>query len=49
MKDLIVVVMTVAFFAVCVAYVALCDRIIGPDDEPAPDTAGAVEPQEVLP
>ena len=32
MKDLIVIVMTVAFFAVTVGYVALCDRIIGPDE-----------------
>jgi hypothetical protein len=32
MKDLIVIVMTVAFFAVTVGYVVLCDRIIGPDE-----------------
>ena len=32
MKDLIVIVMTVAFFAITVGYVALCDRIIGPDE-----------------
>ena len=31
MKDLIVIVMTVAFFALAVGYVALCNRIIGPD------------------
>ncbi len=31
MKDLIVVLMTVGFFAACVAYVALCDRIVGAD------------------
>ena len=31
MKDLIVVIMTVGFFALAVGYVALCNRIIGPD------------------
>jgi hypothetical protein len=31
MKDLIVIVMTVGFFALAVGYVALCNRIIGPD------------------
>jgi hypothetical protein len=29
--DLIFLVITVAFFALCVGYVRLCDRIIGPD------------------
>lgn len=32
MKDVVVVVMTLGFFALCIGYVALCDRIIGPDD-----------------
>ncbi len=31
MADLLFMVITIAFFAVCVAYVRLCDRIIGPD------------------
>jgi hypothetical protein len=31
-KDLIVIAMTLAFFGICVAYVALCNRIIGPDE-----------------
>jgi hypothetical protein len=35
--DLLFVVITVAFFAICVAYVRVCDRIIGPD--PAPPAA----------
>lgn len=42
MRDVIVVVMTFGFFAVCVAYVALCDRIVGADDpvnEPVPESA----------
>jgi hypothetical protein len=38
MKDLIVVAMTLAFFALAVGYVALCNRIIGPD-ELDPDAA----------
>ena len=32
MADLWVVVATLAFFGVCVAFVWGCDRIIGPDD-----------------
>ncbi len=40
MKDLIVIVMTLAFFAVSVGYVALCDRIIGPDDVEGVDGDG---------
>lgn len=34
------VAVTVGFFAVGVAYVMLCDRIVGPDEpEPVPDAA----------
>lgn len=33
MKDLTVVLMTVGFFVACVAYVALCDRIVGADEQ----------------
>jgi hypothetical protein len=29
--DLLFIAIAVAFFAVCVGYVRLCDRIIGPD------------------
>jgi hypothetical protein len=29
--DLLFIVIAVAFFALCVGYVRLCDRIIGPD------------------
>jgi hypothetical protein len=32
------VVITIAFFVLCVGYVHLCDLIIGPD--PAPDAGG---------
>lgn len=31
MTDLLFLAIVVAFFALCVAYVRLCDRIIGPD------------------
>jgi hypothetical protein len=37
--DLLFAVSTLAFFAICVAYVRVCDRIIGPD--PAPPTTEA--------
>lgn len=34
MTDLVLIVATLAFVAICVAYIGWCDRIIGPD-EPA--------------
>jgi hypothetical protein len=34
--DLLFVVITIAFFVLCVAYVRVCDRIIGPDQTPSP-------------
>lgn len=40
MNDVIVLILTAAFFTVAVAYVGLCDRIIGPDPEPPPDHGG---------
>ena len=47
MGDLIVLAMILAFFAVCIAYVALCDRIIGPDPaQVAIDPDTALEPEE---
>lgn len=39
MTDLLMIAVALVFFAVAVAYVALCDRVIGPDpidDEPEP-------------
>jgi len=39
--DLLFVVITIAFFVLCVAYVRMCDRIIGPDPAAPP-----VEPHE---
>jgi len=32
MADVIYIVLTLAFFGLCVAYVFMCDRIIGPDE-----------------
>jgi hypothetical protein len=37
--DLLFVVITIVFFVVCVGYVRLCDRIIGPD----PAVAGSAD------
>jgi hypothetical protein len=34
--DLLFVVITIAFFVLCVAYVRVCDRIIGPDPTTPP-------------
>ena len=34
MADLVFIVLVVAFFALCVAYVSLYERIIGPDSPP---------------
>lgn len=39
MNDLIVLAMTLAFFAATVAYIGVCDRIIGPDPEPDAERA----------
>ena len=33
--DIVLILTMVAFFVVCAAYVSWCDRIIGPDPEPA--------------
>jgi hypothetical protein len=38
MADLLFMLITAAFFALSVAYVKLCDRIIGPD--PVPGSGG---------
>ena len=56
MRDLVVLAVIACFFALCVAYVRWCDRIIGPDpdlDEAdplasgMPDSAGATAPDVV--
>ena len=46
MADLVFIVIVVAFFAVCVGYVGLCDRIIGPDS-PGRDLADATSGDEL--
>ncbi len=33
MADIVFVVVTIAFFALCAAFVVGCDKLIGPDDE----------------
>jgi hypothetical protein len=48
MADLVVIVGVIAFGAISVGFVWVCDRIMGPDDdatvvEPAPEADGVVE------
>jgi hypothetical protein len=40
MRDVLMLLLIAAFFALCVAYVWWCDRIIGPD----PDDLDSVSP-----
>jgi hypothetical protein len=47
MADLLFVALTLAFFAVAGAYVALCDRIIGPDPAPLDDATSTDAPEAV--
>jgi hypothetical protein len=41
MRDVVVLALIVAFFALCAAYVQWCDRIIGPDSDGVVDTGSA--------
>ena len=36
MADALFILITVAFFAIAVGFVKVCDRVIGPDDEHGP-------------
>lgn len=45
MADVLFVAIVVAFFLLCVGYVRVCDRIIGPDPTPSPDAAPLDESQ----
>jgi len=47
--DLVFIAIVVAFFALCVGYVRVCDRIIGPDapGSETPDVVVADEPEVV--
>ncbi len=47
MADVIFLVITAAFFALSVAYVKLCDRIIGPDPTRGSGGERSVEPEAV--
>jgi hypothetical protein len=46
--DLLFVVITIAFFALCVGYVRLCDRIIGPDPAPSASTPAVGAEREAM-
>lgn len=46
MSDLIFVALTVAFFALCVAYVRGCDRIVESGSQPTEEAA--LEPDRAL-
>jgi hypothetical protein len=43
MKDVVMLLLTAAFFGVCIAYVWWCDRIIGPDPIDLPDQSDSPE------
>jgi hypothetical protein len=43
MKDVVMLLLTAAFFGVCIAYVWWCDRIIGPDPADLSDHDAATE------
>ena len=53
MRDLLMLLLTGAFFALCVAYVQWCDLIIGPDPaepstgEPQRERTASIERNEV--
>jgi len=49
MADLIFVALAVGFFAVCIGFVWVCDRIVGPDPAPAADRPAASPPSEPAP
>ncbi len=49
MADVLLLLITAAFFVVAVAYVGLCERIVGPDEPgvgDAPEHPEAAEPVE---
>ena len=52
MRDIVVLAVITAFFALCVAYVWWCDRIIGPDpdvlDDHTADERARADSEEVL-
>lgn len=48
MRDIVILAVTAAFFALCVAYVRWCDHIIGPDPDINADPAAAGEDRSVM-
>jgi hypothetical protein len=50
MADIVLIALTLGFVALCVAYIAWCDRIIGPDDfGPDPQLLDAARPDLAQP
>ena len=43
MNDVVVIALAVGFFSLCVAYIGLCDRIIGPDPLTDPSAEPSIE------
>ena len=48
MADILYVAVTVAFFALAVGFVRVCDHIIGPDPTPANDVDDRARPIDVV-
>jgi hypothetical protein len=48
-SDVIYIVLTLAFFGLCIAYVFLCDRIIGPEEAVVPARGDASSTQSKAP
>jgi hypothetical protein len=44
MADLVFVAVIIALFALCLGLVKACDRLLGPDELPAPDADRADRP-----
>ena len=49
MSDVIYIVLTLAFFGLCIAYVFMCDRIIGPDEAVVPARSDAIATRDEEP
>jgi hypothetical protein len=49
MTDVLVVVALIAFFALCAGFVAVCQRIIGPDPEGVRLSTGPEDVEDVEP